>query len=89
MHVNIVPSNIPLLLSKGSLKQENMKLNFENNTIAAFRQPINLIVTKSGHYTIPITNNKCTQNDLNITDQQITVTLTNNKSDRDLAIKSH
>ena len=89
MHVNIVPSNIPLLLSKGSLKQENMKLNFENNTIAAFRQPINLIVTKSGHYTIPITNNKCTQNDLNITDQQITLTLTNNKSDRDLAIKSH
>ena len=89
MHVNIVPSNIPLLLSKGSLKQENMKLNFENNTIAAFRQPINLIVTKSRHYTIPITNNKCTQNDLNITDQQITLTLTNNKSDRDLAIKSH
>ena len=89
MHVNIAPSNIPLLLSKGSLKQENMKLNFENNTIAAFRQPINLIVTKSGHYTIPITNNKCTQNDLNITDQQITLTLTNNKSDRDLAIKSH
>ena len=89
MHVNIAPSNIPLLLSKGSLKQENMKVNFENNTIAAFQQPINLIVTKSGHYTIPITNNKCTQNDLNITDQQITLTLTNNKSDRDLAIKSH
>ena len=77
MHVNIAPSNIPLLLSKGSLKQENMKVNFENNTIAAFQQPINLI-----------TNNKCTQNDLtSLTSRSLT--LANNKSDRDLAMKPY
>lgn len=88
MHVNIAPSNIPLLLTKGSLKQENMKVNFENNTIAALQQPINLIVTKSGHYTIPITNNKCTQNDLtSLTSRSLT--LANNKSDRDLAMKPY
>ena len=55
-----------------------MKLNFENDTITAFGQPINLIVTKSGHYAIPITNNKHILNDLNTTDQYITLTLTNN-----------
>ena len=83
MHVDIVPSNIPLLLSKESMKQANMKLNFENDTITAFGQPINLIVTKSGQYTIPITNNKHILNDLNTTHQHITLIFTNNKSDKD------
>ena len=89
MHVSIIPSEIPLLLSKELMKQENMKLNFENNTTAAFGQPINFIVTKSGYYTIPTTNNKHILNDLNNTDQQITLTLTNNKSDKDIAMKHH
>ena len=89
MHVDIVPSNIPLLLSKESMKRANMKLNFENDTITVSRQPINLIVTKSGHYTIPITNNKHILNDLNTTHQHITLTLTNNKSDKDIAVKLH
>ena len=56
IHADIVPSNIPLLLSKESMKRANMKLNFENDTITAFKQPINFIVTKSGNYAIPITN---------------------------------
>ena len=64
MHINIVLSNIRLLLSKELMKQANMKLNFENDTITAFGQPINLIATKSGHYPIPITNNKRALNDL-------------------------
>ena len=71
------------------MKQENMKLNFKNNTTAAFRKPINFIVTKSGYYAIPTTNNKHILNDLNNTDQQITLTLTNNKSDKDKAMKHH
>ena len=87
MHVDIVPSNIPLLLSKESMKQANMKLNFKNDTLTAVGQPINLIVTKREHYTIPITNNKHILSDLNSTDQQNTPTLTNNKSDKDIAIK--
>ena len=49
MHVDIVPSNLPLLLSKELMKRANMKLNFQNDTITAFGQRINLIVTKSGH----------------------------------------
>ena len=66
-----------------------MKLNFENDTITAFRQPINLIVTKSGHYTISITNIKHILKNLNTTDQHITLTLANNKLDKDMAMKLH
>ena len=62
------------------MKRANMKLNFD--TITAFGQPINLIVTKSGHYTIPITNNKHILHDLNTTRQHIILPLTNKKSDR-------
>ena len=82
IHVDIVASNIPLLLSKESMKRTNIKLSFENDTVTAFRQPINLVVTKSGHYAIPITNNKQLLNDLNTTHQQITLTLTNSNSDK-------
>ena len=89
MHVDIVPSNIPLLFAKESMKQANMKFNFENDTITAFEKPINLILTKSGHYAIPITSNKHILNDLNTTAQHITVTLTRNKSDKDIAMKLH
>ena len=81
MYADIIPSNIPLLLSKRSMKRANMKLNFENDTITAFGQPINLIVTKSGHYAIPIPNNKRILNDFNTIHHHITLTLTNNKSD--------
>ena len=87
MHADIVLSNIPLLLSKESMKQANMKLNFENDTITAFGQPINLIVTKSGHCAILITNNKRILNDWNTTHQRITLTLTNNKSNKYIAMK--
>ena len=89
MHVDIVPNNIPLLLPKELMKRANMKLNFENDTIRAFGQPINLIVTKIGHYVIPITNNKRILNDLNSTDQRITLPVTNNKSDKNIDIKLH
>ena len=72
MCVDIVLSYIPFLLSKESIKQGKLKLNFENDTITAFGQLINLIVTKSGHYAIPVTNNKCILNDLNMTHQHNT-----------------
>ena len=58
IHVEIIHGNIPFELSKEPMKQGNMKLNFENDTITVFGQPINLVVTKSEHYTIPIINDK-------------------------------
>ena len=89
MYLDIIPSIIPLLLSKESMKQANMKLTVENDTITACGQPINLILTKSGHYAISTTNNKHILNDLNTTYLHITPILTNSKSDKDIAVKLH
>ena len=52
---DVVDCDVPLLMSRSSMKRANMHLNFENDTSNAFNQDINLIVTKSGHYAIPLT----------------------------------
>ena len=52
---DVVDCDVPLLMSISSMKRANMHLNFENDTANTFNQDINLIVTKSGHYAIPLT----------------------------------
>ena len=52
---DVVDCDIPLFMSRSSMKRANMHLNFENDTANAFNQDINLIVTKSGHYAISLT----------------------------------
>ena len=47
--VDVVPSNIPLLLSWDSMIPANIQLNFNDNTISAFGLLVNLIITKNGH----------------------------------------
>ena len=92
INVDIVPNNIPLLLSRNSMKKANMTLNFEEDTIIAFGESVNLIVTKTGHYAVPITNNKRILNDVtnkNDTPNNVTLTLINEKTPRDIAIKLH
>lgn len=69
MNVEIIPRNIPLLLSHDSMKHAKIQLNFENNTIRAFQKSINLTFTRSGHYAVPITNPKHMLNDVNSSNQ--------------------
>ena len=52
---NVVDSDIPLLLSKESMKRAGTCLNFENDSITMFKKKIPLRCTSSGHYHIPIT----------------------------------
>ena len=54
LNTYIVLSNIPLLLSRKSMKKSNMTLDFKNDQAVIFDQSIQLIVTKSGHYAILI-----------------------------------
>ena len=52
---DVVHCDVPLLMSRSSMKRSNMHLNSENDTANTFNQDINLIVTKSGHYAILLT----------------------------------
>ena len=51
---NVVQEDIPLLLSKSSLKKAKSEINFYDNSIQMFGQKHNLIETQSGHYVLPL-----------------------------------
>lgn len=51
----IVKADIPLLLSKNSLKKAGTVLDLKNDQAVMFEQPIMLQLTSSGHYCVDIT----------------------------------
>ena len=53
---DIVDKNIPLLLSRQSMKKGKMKLDFERDRGQLFGEEISLKTTSKGHYILPLTN---------------------------------
>ena len=53
---NVVKNEIPLLLSKASMKRAQLNLNFNNDTAEILGQKVKLQTTSSGHYCIPLCN---------------------------------
>ena len=51
---DVLDRDIPLLLSRKSMKKANMTINFANDTADVFGKNFPLNVTKSGHYTLPL-----------------------------------
>ena len=51
---DVVECNIPLLLSRRTMKRVEMKLNFRNDVVNVNGRDIKLKVTKSGHYALPL-----------------------------------
>ena len=55
---DIVNEDIPLLLSKSSLKKSKSDINFYDNTIQILGQKLRLFETQTGHYILPIKKEK-------------------------------
>ena len=55
IQTDVVDCEIPLLLSKGSLKDADAQLDFVNDNINMYDKEINLQHTSDGHYCIPLT----------------------------------
>ena len=60
IETDVVKSEIPLLLSKDSMKKAGTKIDFVNDKIIIFGKEIKLQYTSCGHYTIPL--NDCHKN---------------------------
>ena len=58
IQTDVTENNIPVLLSKSSMKKAKMTLDFQNDIANAFGEKIPLITTSSGHYAIVITKVK-------------------------------
>ena len=52
IETEVVPADIPLLLSKTSLKRAGAVLDIENDKAIMFKQPVKLELTSSGHYCV-------------------------------------
>ncbi|XDV39471.1 hypothetical protein PO909_008715, partial [Leuciscus waleckii] len=57
IETEVVPINIPLLLSKTSLKRAGTVLDMEIDSAVMFNQPVKLDFTSSGHYCVNIVDN--------------------------------
>ena len=65
LNTNAVASDIPLLLLRKSMIKANMKLDFKNNNEVIFDQPIQLLLTKLGHYATSINPYQTIGNNIN------------------------
>ena len=54
LNTDIVASDIPLLLSRKSVKRTVMTIDFKNDEAVPSGKQIQLMNTKSGHYMLPI-----------------------------------
>ena len=54
LSAHVVSCNVPLLLSRNSLKKANATLDFTEDSLKIFGENISLTITKSGHYCLPL-----------------------------------
>ena len=54
LETEVVPCDVPLLLSKETMKKAGAKMNFVNDKIELFGTEVPMICTTSGHYAIPV-----------------------------------
>ena len=86
---DVVDSDIPLLLSRSSMKRAGTELNFTDDTINILSQTLPLRVTTSGHYALPLSRNQYLLEKVN-RNSQVNITLSvSNLSNEDIASKLH
>ena len=56
LDVDVVEKDIPLLLSKGAMKQLKMKIDFKNDRVNVNGSVVKLFCTNTGHYCLPLSN---------------------------------
>ena len=71
---DVVSEDIPLLLSKCSLKRANAEMNFFEDTIRILGQKLKMYETASGHYVLPITEGRAVLHKID-QNEEVTITL--------------
>ena len=54
VRTDVVREEIPLLLSKKSMKKAETNIGFKTDTVSMFGSQQNFITTSSGHYAVPL-----------------------------------
>lgn len=86
---DVIEKDIPLLLSRESMRKAKMKLDFSNDTVQVANETIHLDSTDSGHYVIPLTKPVKLLRRAD-KDDSVKFTLSvSEKDDRKIALKLH
>lgn len=67
LNTEVIRYDIPLLLSKASMKKANVKIDFQNDAVSFFGKNTKISFTKTGHYCINVTDNGVTDTVVNET----------------------
>ena len=71
VETDVIDTNVPLLLSKKAMKTANTKINFKDDTVVMFGEKQTVILTKSGHYSVPLDNKHKILHDASINSSKI------------------
>ena len=61
LNLDKVPSRVPLLLSRDSMKKAGMILDMVNDKVTVFGENVDLCCSNSGHYLLPLGDADCTE----------------------------
>ena len=87
---DIIEKDIPLLLSRESMKKGKMKLDLESDKAELFGMDVNLKTTKKGHYILPLTNSlEFFHRFENKKVESFTLSVTDCSNDHEVASKLH
>ena len=92
IHVDIIASDIPLLLSKSSMEKAKTQMDFKEKTIVMFGQSIPMITSKAGHPIVHIHPKKSTRGKISrrtSAKKSTSKLFENNKKKNDVAEKSN
>ena len=57
IETDIIDTNVPLLLSQKAMKAASTSINFVDDSVKMFGENQDVILTRSGHYSVPLSNN--------------------------------
>ena len=75
---DVIQNDLPLLLSKYSRKKSNVTVNFANDKVSFLDQNLDILLTSSDHYAVPISRTEKLLDNIDSTDDSEKVFLTIN-----------
>ena len=89
IEAEVVDCELPLLLSKESLKRAKTVLDLDNDKVTMFGEPIDVNFTSSGHYCVNIINGGHSQLDKHCEEVLLINNNMSEKEKRDILVKLH
>ena len=57
IETDVIDTDVPLLLSQRAMKKAGTSINFVDDSVTMFGEEQDVILTRSGHYSVPLSNN--------------------------------